>query len=304
MDNMDNPKSSGKYYCYKCDYTTSRESQWNRHISTQKHKSVSVDNKKVPKGSSRFICGCGKEFVYNSGLSKHRKKCTIEKKEEKSEIHQENIKLEIKEEQLSTEFNNKNDIIMTLINENKKLMETIKTMAPKMGNNNNNINIQVFLNEKCKDALNISDFIQSLQISLDDINMSKNRGLVEGISYTMIKGLQDLDLYKRPFHCTDTKRDVLYVKDNEQWEKDETNNIMKNSILVVANKQRKAIDQWTKANPDWRSSEEKKEEYVNLLGTLMDPIEEDDKGERRIIKNISKEVHLNKEELNLDTDSD
>jgi hypothetical protein len=292
MDNMDTKKfqnKNQKYYCKLCDYGTSRKSQWDRHQTTQKHISVTMDNKKVPKSSKAFHCECGKSFAYNTGLCKHKKKCA-EKKELKNE----------KKNNFHIENTENEDIIMTLVNENKKLMETIKTMAPKIGNNqNNSINIQVFLNEKCKDAINLTDFIQSLQITLDDINVSKNYGLVEGISQTMIKGLQNLDLYKRPFHCTDTKRDVLYIKDNEHWEKDESNNLMKDSILLVANKQRKALNQWMEANPGWKTNDKKQEEYIALISTLMESVENDEKGEKKIIKNISKEVQLNKDDLQI-----
>lgn len=300
MDNMDNKKfekKKEKYYCKDCDYSTSRKSQWDRHLSTQKHISVTMDNKKVPKGSRPFQCDCGKEFVFKTGLCKHKKKCAI-KKVLKHEI--ENEKQDTQNFQDNQQFNSNQDIIMTLVNENKKLMETIKTMAPKIGNNqNNSINIQVFLNEKCKDALNLTEFIQSLQITLDDLNISKTYGLVEGITQTMIKGLENLDLYQRPFHCTDIKRDVLYIKENESWEKDISNNLMKDSILVVANKQRKALNQWMEANPGWKENPDKKEEYIKLIGSLMESIEEDEKEEKKIIKNISKEVQLNKDDLQI-----
>ena len=298
MDNVDKKKfekNKDKYYCIDCDYSTSRKSQWDRHILTQKHISVTMDNKKVPKSSKAYQCECGKKFVFSSGLCKHRKKCT-EKKAPSIEIKID----EIKNEETDKLDSKSEDIIKTLVNENKKLMETIKTMAPKIGNNqNNSINIQVFLNEKCKDAINLTDFIQSLQITLEDINFSKNYGLIEGISQTMIKGLQNLDLYQRPFHCTDTKRDVLYIKENENWEKDESNNLMKDSILVVANKQRKALTQWMEANPNWRNDDKLKEEYIALISTLMESVESDEKGEKKIIKNISKEVQLNKDDLQI-----
>jgi hypothetical protein len=134
---------------------------------------------------------------------------------------------------------------------------------------NNNFNLNVFLNEKCKDALNISDFIDSLKITLEDLLFSKTNGISRGITDVLIKGLKELDIYKRPIHCTDIKREIMYIKDEDKWLKDDSHDMMKNTIVKIADKERTALQQWAIDNPDWMETERKQwcALYVNLLKT-------------------------------------
>jgi hypothetical protein len=161
--------------------------------------------------------------------------------------------------------------------------------------NNNNFNLNFFLNEKCKDALNISEFIESLKITLEDLQYSRSNGLVQGISNVMIRGLKELDIYKRPIHCTDIKRDTMYIKDQEKWEKDVHNEKMKETIYKIANKERNAISEWVEMNPNWFDTEEKQMEYLTLINKICEPIENDMKNGKKIIKIVSKEIILNKD---------
>jgi hypothetical protein len=193
-----------------------------------------------------------------------------------------------------------NEMIMKLIEQNGKLQEQLvslskeKNIVNNIVNNTNNFNLNIFLNEKCKDALNISDFIQSLKITLDDLMYTKNKGLVEGITNVMIRGLRQLDVYKRPIHCTDTKRETMYIKDCEKWEKDDNHDKMKNTIVKIANKERNMISAWVDENPDWFDTEATQIEYLTMVRNVCEPIENDERCEKKIIRNISREVFLDK----------
>jgi hypothetical protein len=189
---------------------------------------------------------------------------------------------------------------MKLIEQNGKLQEQLvslskeKNIVNNIVNNTNNFNLNIFLNEKCKDALNISDFIQSLKITLDDLMYTKNKGLVEGITNVMIRGLRQLDVYKRPIHCTDTKRETMYIKDCEKWEKDDNHDKIKNTIVRIANKERNMISAWVDENPHWFDTEATQLEYLTMVRNVCEPIENDEKCEKKIIRNISREVFLDK----------
>ena len=167
-------------------------------------------------------------------------------------------------------------------------------MIPKLGNNNNNrFNINVFLNENCRDAINMNDFIESLQVKLADLQYTKNNGLIEGISSVLVDGLKQLDMCKRPIHCTDVKREVLYIKNNDEWARENSTDHIRDAIGDVANKQRKAIAEWEKDNPDWKSTEKGKEEYITLVQSVMTEIAP--QTENRIIRNIAKETVIQKQ---------
>jgi hypothetical protein len=205
------------------------------------------------------------------------------------------------------------DMFMKLMNDNQEMIKIIKeqqhqinAIIPKIGNvttnnnmttnmTNNNFNLNFFLNEKCKDALNMSEFIESLKITLEDLQYSRSNGLVQGISNVMIRGLKELDIYKRPIHCTDVKRDTMYIKDKEKWEKDESREKMRNTIIKIANKERNAISSWVEQNPDWFDTEAKQMEYLTIINKICEPIENDVKNEKKIIKIIGKEIILNKD---------
>ena len=203
-------------------------------------------------------------------------------------------------------------MFMELINDNKEMMKIIKgqqeqinSIIPKIGNitnnnttNNNtmhnNFNLNVFLNEQCKDALNISDFIDSLKITLEDLLFSKTNGISRGITDVLIKGLKELDIYKRPIHCTDIKRDIMYIKDEDKWQKDDNNVMMKNTIVKIADKERNALQQWAIDNPDWMETERKQIAYLTMMRSICEPIENYNNYERKIIKNIGKEILIDK----------
>ena len=164
-------------------------------------------------------------------------------------------------------------------------------------NNTNNTNVIVLLNEKCKDALNMSEFLKTLEITLADLNTTKDNGLAKGISYAFIEKIKKLDIHKRPIHCSDLKREILYIKDNDLWEKDKDHDKIKKTIDRVAFEQRRSLDIWTDENPDFmNSSASSNDEYIKLLNKSMQCLKEN-KEEDKVIKNICKDVKLSKEEL-------
>jgi len=125
---------------------------------------------------------------------------------------------------------------------------------------------------------------------------SKKNGLVQGISNVMIRGLKELDIYKRPIHCTDIKRETMYIKDQEKWEKDDTREIMKNTIEMIADKERTALQIWTDENPDWMETEKKQIEYLTMLRSISEPIEYEEKNGKKIIRAVSREVIVDKKD--------
>jgi hypothetical protein len=164
--------------------------------------------------------------------------------------------------------------------------------------NNNQFNLQFFLNEQCKDALNLVDFIESLQVQVSDLEATGRLGHVEGISRIFVNGLRQLDLYKRPIHCTDFKRETLYVKDQNSWEKDNVDKaILKQAVKKVANKNIKQISTWREQHPEFQKSDTKlNDEFIQLSLTALggrDEVEAE-KYSEKIIKNVLKEVILDK----------
>jgi hypothetical protein len=320
-----NPKKSPNYVCEICDYVTCNKKDYNKHINTIKH----INNEKSPEHN--MVCDCGKTYTNCSSLFNHRKICPITCKDDHNhgeDVDKNHIQgkskgkdegslvLQIQEgENTDESIKITKDMFLKLVNDNQEMIKIIKEqqhqinlIIPKisnigpttnnnttMNNTNNNFNLNFFLNEKCKDALNMSEFIESLKITLEDLQYSRSNGLVEGISNVMIRGLKELDIYKRPIHCTDVKRDTMYIKDKEKWEKDEKHEKMKNTIIKIANKERNAISSWVDINPDWFDTEAKQMEYLTLINKVCEPIENDVKNEKKIIKNIGKEIVLNKE---------
>ena len=282
------------FSCSACDYKSQHKNDYARHLLTRKHKILTNTNKNTQKtqDDKSYQCVCGSSYKFASSLCYHKKTCKVTK--EADALSSEDDKLVSHGGVVS------NEMIMKLIEQNGKLQEQLvslskeKNIVNNIVNNTNNFNLNIFLNEKCKDALNISDFIQSLKITLDDLMYTKNKGLVEGITNVMIRGLRQLDVYKRPIHCTDTKRETMYIKDCEKWEKDDNHDKIKNTIVKIANKERNMISVWVDENPDWFDTEATQLEYLTMVRNVCEPIENDEKCEKKIIRNISREVFLDK----------
>lgn len=296
----ENPKKPIEYSCNFCDFISCNKKDYDRHVRTDKHKMLTdVDTKNLKKPQT-YLCECGKIYKYRQSLSVHRKKCQQESETNTTQNSTQisNQIVEKKEEKCEGETNYK-ELIMILVNENKEMRKTISELIPKVGNNNtintinNNqkFNVNVFLNEKCKDAISIDDFIKQIEISVKDLLLTKDKGLIEGVSNIFIENMNKLSLYERPMHCTDMKREVLYIK-KDDWTKDSNKSIIKGALKEVASKQAKSVVKWKAENPDFMDIDKKKDDFVRIVKATTDDINED-----KIIKTICKDIHLSESSI-------
>ena len=269
-------KSSKKYYCEKCDYSSNRESQWRRHLSTTKHKMDNMDNNMDNTKSTKrcFECVCGKVYKYNSGLSKHKKKCLLIMKEPTNEKVQEIPTTSSSKSGLSVEVLNK------LVEQNNTLMEKVIELSKDrqvinyQNCGNKKMTINVFLNQECKNAMNLTDFVENVKVSLEDLNYTKEHGYIKGISNIFVKHLNDLDPKERPIHCSDKKRLQFYVKEENKWEKDKANAKIDKTIEDITVKQIKRIKEWEKKHPDYLQNESLLQEWHRMIQQITGSGEE------------------------------
>jgi hypothetical protein len=290
MDTNLMPKNAEKFSCKFCDFKCCKQSNYETHMLTAKHKKIQKDTTKIQKNAvPQYVCDCGRAFAYHSGLWRHKKKCNDEKELEK----------------MVTENNEPTDkeMMMLLIKDNsemkKLMMDIIKNGTHNTNNSHNKtFNLQFFLNEQCKDAMNISDFVNSIQLQLEDLEETGRLGYVDGISRVVIKNLDDMNTHKRPFHCSDSKREILYIKDNDQWIKDNDNkDVMINMIKQVANKNMKKIPEWVKAHPDCLNANSKQNDtYLQIVYNSMSGSTELEQKNNinKIISKVAKQVVISK----------
>jgi hypothetical protein len=293
-----NPKN---FNCDICDFVSSNKKDYSRHIMTSKHQNTAKilqntdvftpkNPKKTPVDLSYcFNCDCGKSYKHRQSLFNHIKKCPN---------HQ----------YINTKLN-ESELILTLLNQNNQLQNQILDLCKERNNlaiNNTNghinshnktFNLNVFLNEHCKDAMNITDFIDSVKIQLSDLENMGRLGYVEGISNIIVKNLKEMDIHKRPVHCSDSKREVMYIKDEDKWEKENEEKIkLRKVIKKIAHKNSKLIPHFKEQHPDCNKSDSKFADQYNKLiieamgGSGDNDIEKEDK----IIKKIAKEVIIDK----------
>ena len=239
MEITKSQKIPKKFVCEKCNYKSSNKKDYGKHLLTTKHNMERLEQVKIPKIPKQYTCSCGKTYKVASGLWKHKKKCP---QINNTVVVQENQ--EDKPSMMDIITQNKEIVdLLVLQNEelkrqNKEQSNTIRELIPKIGNNNttnnnNQFNLQVFLNEDCKDAINFSDFIKQIQVSFEDIENQAECGYVKGISKLFIESLKGLGKDKRPIHCTDKKRKTLYIKENDEWDKEGSQDTLKNGIQEV-----------------------------------------------------------------------
>ena len=306
MTNSDTkiPKNLFKYFCEFCDYNSSNKKDYNRHLLTDKHKIMTNDDKKSQKNPLKeFACICGKKYKYRQGLSYHKKKCnllnectsliTIEDKKEIIILKEDNKELKEDNKELKEDNKELKGMIKELIKENAKQQQQISELIPKVGNNNttqnNKFNIQVFLNEKCKDAINMTDFIKSIQVSIQQLDFTKQNGLVNGLSKTIMENMNKLTIFQRPMHCTDLKRETLYIKDENEWTKDASKEKIKKAIKKASGKNYNALQDWKNENPDFLINDSKIDYFTNTIRTIG---KTGDGTEEKIIKNLCKETYI------------
>jgi hypothetical protein len=285
-----NPKKPLIFYCKKCDFDTCNKKDYTRHLKTKKH--LSNDFQCILPKKTHYDCSCGKSYKDHSGLWRHKKKCP-----------KINVELNDTIEDTNVELNDK-DLILTLIQQNnelqKQMLEVIKNGTNNTVNNNSNnktFNLQVFLNETCKDAMNIMDFVDSIKIQICDIESIGELGFVNGMSKLIIKNLNALAENMRPVHCNDPKRDSLYVKDANVWEKEDLDNKkIKKAIKYISHKNICAIPQWKAKYPDCIYSHSKKSDQYNhiVIEAMGGSGDNDAEKADKIVKKIAKEVTIDK----------
>jgi hypothetical protein len=286
-------KKNEKYFhCVFCDFNTSKKTDYERHCSTRKHKnnvSTTLDNKKADK---KYTCECcGKEYNDRAGLWRHKKKCV-----DKNTYF-------INEVEKSPEICDK-DLIVMLIKQSSEMLEVIKNGTHHTNNSHNNhsnnktFNLQFFLNETCKNAMNIMEFVDSIQLQLSDLENVGKLGYVEGISSIITSNLKALDVSQRPVHCTDKKREVLYVKDEDKWEKEDEEKIkLRKMIKRIAFKNQRLLPKFKEIHPDCKKSSSPFSDQFNkiLIESMGGAGDNDLIKEDKIIKNISKIVTIEKD---------
>lgn len=312
-------KNAKKFYCKCCDFSTSNKYNYDKHLMTAKHKNTTKYNANTTflqenaRPRSVYICECGKEYPYRASLHNHKKNC---KYINNKKI--ENIKLEEKlDEEQSKE------IVVKLVEENneiksmlykqfenmqqkmyeqqREMNKQINELIPRIGNNNtinkNKVNINIFLNEQCKDAITMEEFIKKIEVSMGDLLITGDKGISEGVSNIFIENMNRLSPFERPLHCTDIKREILYIKSKENqnadtgtWERDDRNSKLKNALKQVSHMQQKSLEKWIKENPDWKNNNDLQEEYLRLVKNCTEDIDDKD---NKIIKKLCNETLVN-----------
>ena len=308
-------KVEKKYYCECCDYLTYRKEHFNKHLLTAKHKYMQKSQKwlttadeKVEKvenvekvetenfqniQTKELTCICGKSYKHRQSLFKHQQKCNYKEpvcEERKSEVSNELVL------KLLEKLDDKDKMLISVVNENTELTKKMVEIAPNMGNNNNNtinnnqkFNINVFLNEECKDAINMSDFLKSIEVSFEQLDYTKVNGLEKGITKVIMDNLNKLSKYERPIHCTDMKRETIYIKDDDRWEKDKDKEMIKKVINKTSNKNYTALVNWKDENPNFMNYDEKQAYFARTISNIGKPISG---VEDKIIKTLCKENYV------------
>lgn len=311
-----------KFYCKYCNFSTCKNSNYVTHLKTKKHLYNTLEGnfgiKKPQKNADKklFNCNCGKTFKSNSGLWKHKKKCKIKKKEDNIEIssiskkdfqnfhnntdHKEiDIDKKLKQIQLENELLKQQKLKMDIAQMNKNVQN------PKNGHqgcknyvqfgdggnqtyNNNNISINMYLNENCKNAMSLEDFMQNIKISLQDLDYTTKNGYMAGISNILMSQLDDIAPNERPIHCSDQKRLQFYIKEDDEWKKDQNNQKINSSINKIKIKQYDKIDKWMEENPNWQNDSSLIDEYQHMVDKIAGPLEP--KAKMKLSKKIQKEL--------------
>ena len=306
------PKIPKKYICILCDYKCCKQSELTKHFTTLKHQNRTVLNNLGQKNlqHSNYSCKqCKKEYTSRNGLWYHEKKCNVcnLKKEDNNIVVLTNLVVEVVKS--NSELQKQNDEFKTLIVEqNTKVMDlcevmknnkntTNNTMNNTINSNNKSFNLNVFLNETCKDAMNMKDFVDSIQITLADIENMGKLGFVNGISNIIVNRLKAIDVHLRPVHCTDQRRETMYVKEKNKWNKEEEDNKnIRTFIQLVAHKNTKNLSLFKNKHPDCLEYHSKYNDQYNkiVMETFGGYGNTDYDSENKIIRKLVKELAIDK----------
>ena len=305
----DYPKKSQKYSCDICEYITANKKDHDKHLLTAKHVKLTLANANGDEKIPKHCCSiCNKKYESRNGLWKHSKNCKNENNNDEILDNEQIIIMLIKQNseliKESIDFKSimieQQNIVLELIKKdnNSNISNSNNNSYNTINSNNKAFNLNFFLNETCKDALNIGEFVDSIKVQLSDLETFGHSGYVEGVSKILIKNLNELDTCKRPIHCSDSKRDTLYIKDDDKWSKENDEKlVIKKAIKDVANKNIRQIPAWTNLNPDCKKSDSRKnDQYLKIVMNSMSggSNEEQSNNIEKIIKNVTKSVIIDK----------
>lgn len=294
------PKSSNLFFCEKCNFTCSRESQYKRHLSTSKHQNTSNTSISIQK-SAVFKCECGNHYKHRQSLYNHKNKCNflLESKNHSSEpsppqqsanSNTDNSELVEKMFTMFTQMMTHNqDFMQNVIGK----VQGINTNSHNNSHNNTHFNINMFLNDHCKNAMNISDFIKSLPITAQHYENTKDNGLTDTLTNLMVDGLNNMEVVERPIHCTDKKRKVMYVKDDDKWDKDDDNNLILKNLKDLSVLHGQNLKLWQEKNPKYEKVEKLQIELTNIISELYTNILEERKPINKFINTLTNSTYLN-----------
>ena len=287
-------KSLKTFICENCNYITRDKRDYNKHLSTDKHKILINTDEKSEKIQKFFYCNCGKKYKHSQSLYNHKKKCSYKEKITDEDDDDKCSDIIEKNEETGDTKINYDKIIMELINQNKfmqeqnkamyeqnkAMQETISELIPKVGNgninivnSNNNISNINLLNQKCKDALNINDFIKMIQVDVSDLIHTSKKGLAAGLSNLFLEHYNNLPILERPLWCVDKKRKKLLIKDGE-WQEDKDQKKTKEAIKYLGSVQAKNTNKYAKDNPDWFDNDKKKDLYMSIVKQTTDTVDD------------------------------
>jgi len=296
-------KVANIFRCENCDYTTSRKSSYNKHLLTPKHINLTNVNNQLTESCKNvakivdYTCQkCNKNYKSRVGLWKHNKNCPEEN------INTNNKVFELTQETIINILKQNSEFQQMLLEQNKTILElsknnSITNNTTHTNSHNKSFNLQFFLNETCKNAMNITDFVNSLQLQLSDLENVGEVGYIEGISNIIIKKLNALDISERPIHCTDKKRETMYIRDEDKWEKEDEKHIkMHKMVKNVAYKNINLISEFREKYPDFKKINSKYSDQFNkiIIESMGGKGDNEYEKEEKIIKRVAKEVFIDK----------
>jgi hypothetical protein len=281
-------KVTHKFNCDKCDFHCSKNKLWQQHLITKKHNSNVIHTKNTT-NNNEYYCHCGKIYSHKQTLNNHKKKCNlIQNTNDVQQLTNLIYKL----------IENQQDLIKTIIATDKTTNNTVTITTTNSNNGHNQFNLQFFLNEQCKDAINLSEFVKNIQVTISDLEHTGEVGYANGISAIIGNALENLDVYKRPIHCSNVKHETLYIKDDDKWEKEsKEREKLIGAIKEVGNKNIQQITQWQKQNPQYTDSESNtSDKYIHIVSNAMVGFETDEinNNYKKIVTNIAKKTTIDK----------
>lgn len=279
------PKLPEYFVCNLCNYKCSHKGDWKKHLATLKHKMITNGNK----NSREHVCECGKKYIYLSGLSRHKNVCNfINKKiEVKDESKDESAKLILKV------LEENKDLRKMLVEQQETHHKEMMDIIPKIGNNNttNKFNLNIFLNEQCSEAVNLDDFIKTIQVNMKDLEYLMETNITNSITNVLCNEINELGIYKRPIHCIDSKRRKICIKNENSWNYncDENKETINKFNRQIHHKHILQLQNWQNDNPNWEEDDKKKDIYIQLTQKVMEDINSE-----KCLNELAKQINIPK----------